>query len=257
MRGGGNTNWIMVMASALTMFWVNAKDTEDHCLSGGKHKANPSAEEELGICQMYAENACCSPEVAQELSRASAGSWNRCGSLSIRCEEYLRQLDCFYHCSPIAAQWPHHQQPTALMAVPLCQNFCDQWYDACREDVTCPGNWPWGADGHNCSQECHSFGQMYKDGKELCENIWDDAFIVSADPCQCLMLDASDAAFSTSYSHLKESNSVKEVDVNKAGKERKDRVSPCRGNLLLQRLRRNLQKRFIFIEDMEGSGSGF
>ncbi|XP_070592005.1 retbindin [Erythrolamprus reginae] len=253
MRGGGNTNWIMLMFSAMTMFWANAKDTEDRCLPGGKHKANPSAEE-LGVCQIYAENACCSPEVAQELSKANAGSWNRCGNLSIRCEEYLRQLGCFYHCSPIAAQWHHPQQPSALMAVPLCQNFCDQWYDVCREDVICPGNLPWGVDGRNCSQECHSFGQMYKDGKELCENIWGDAFIVSTDPCQCLMLDASDTVFSTSSSHLKD---PKEIDINKAGKERKDRLSPCRGSLLLQRLRRNLQKDFIFVEDMEGSGSGF
>lgn len=46
----------MVMASALTMFWANAEDAEDHCLPGGKHKANPSAEEELGVCQIYAES---------------------------------------------------------------------------------------------------------------------------------------------------------------------------------------------------------
>ncbi|XP_039199330.1 retbindin [Crotalus tigris] len=257
MRGGGNTNWIMVMASALTMFCANAKNTEEHGLPGEKHKANPSPEEELGVCQIYAENACCSPEVAQELSKAHAGSWNGCGSLSNSCEAYFRQLDCFYHCSPIAAEWTHPRQLIALMAVPLCQSFCDQWYNACREDLTCPGNWPGGADEHNCSQECQSFGQMYKDGKELCENIWDDAFIVSTDLCQCLMLDASDTAFSTSYSHLKDSNSLKKVGINKARKERKDRVSPCRGNLLLQHLRRNLQKRSIFVEDMEGSGSGF
>ncbi|KAM6475512.1 retbindin [Liasis olivaceus] len=257
MRGGGNTNWIMVMALALIMYWASAKDIEDHCLPGGKHKASPSPEGQLGVCQIYAENACCSPEVAQELSKANARSWNRCGSLSIRCEEYLWQLDCFYHCSPIAAQWPHPQRPTALLAVPLCQSFCDQWYSACREDLTCPGNWHWGADRHNCSQEHHSYGQMYRDGKELCESIWDDAFTVSTDPCQCLMLGASDTVFSASYSHLKESNGLKEADISKEGEERKGHGSPCTGNLLLQHLKRNLQKRSIFVEDMEGSGSGF
>ena len=46
------------------------------------------------------------------------------------------------------------------------------------------------------------FPQVYKDGKDLCETIWDDTFTVSADPCECLTLSASDAAVSASYSCL-------------------------------------------------------
>ncbi|XP_062979347.1 retbindin [Elgaria multicarinata webbii] len=257
----GGTIWIVGMAWALTVLCASAKGIEDRCLSGGKHKSSPSPEGQLGICQIYAESACCSPEVAQDLSKANDIYWNRCGSLSSRCEEYMQQVECFYRCSPIAAQWPHPQRPTAMQAVPLCQSFCDQWYDACKEDLTCARNWltdwHWGPDGNNCSHDCLSYGQMYKDGKELCETIWDDSFAVSSDPCECLTLAASDAAFPSSYSHPEDSDSIEESDTTKEGSRREGRIRICTGNLLYRRLRRNMQKRSVFMEDVEGSGSGF
>ncbi|KAH0629656.1 hypothetical protein JD844_011887 [Phrynosoma platyrhinos] len=262
-RGGGSGSiWIMGIAWVLLLLWTTAEGLEDRCLPGGKHKPSPSPEEQLGVCQIYAENACCSPEIAQDLSKANDIYWNRCGSLSSRCEEYLEQVECFYHCSPIAAQWPHPRRPTALLAVPLCQSFCDGWYDACKDDLTCARNWltdwHWGPDGNNCSQDCVSYGQMYRDGKELCETIWDDTFIVSTDPCECLTLTASDTVFSASYLHLRDN--TEESDITKAHSKREGYLGPsrlCTGNLLLQRLRRNMQKRSVFMEDVEGSGSGF
>ncbi|XP_053232413.1 retbindin [Podarcis raffonei] len=263
MSSGGGTVWIMGIAWALVVSWTSATGMEVRCLPGGKHKASPSPEGQLGICQIYAENACCSPEVTQDLSKANDIYWNRCGSLSSRCEGYLQQLECFYRCSPITAQWPHPQRPTAVLAVPLCQSFCDQWYDACKEDLTCARNWltdwHWGPEGNNCSQDCLSYGQMYKNGKELCETIWDDSFVASTDPCECLTLTASDSAFSASYLRLEDSDSIEEPDTTKEGIER-GRTSPggpCPGNPLLHRLRRNMQKRSVFMEDVEGSGSGF
>ncbi|XP_044309963.1 retbindin [Varanus komodoensis] len=256
--------WIMGMAWALVVLCTSAKGAEDHCLPGGKHKPSPSPEGQLGICQIYAGNACCSPEVGQDLSRSNDIYWNRCGSLSSRCEEYLQHVECFYRCSPLAARWPHPQRPTAVQAVPLCQSFCDQWYEACKEDLTCARNWltdwHWGPEGNNCSRDCLSYGQMYKDGKELCEAIWDDSFTVSTDPCECLTLTASDRAFAASDSHPEDSDSVEESDTTKEGGEREGRIGPrgiCTGSLLMRRLRRDTQKRSVFMEDVEGSGSGF
>ncbi|XP_053152968.1 retbindin isoform X2 [Hemicordylus capensis] len=263
MSGSSNTLWILSMAWALTVLWAGAKGMEGHCLPGGKHKASPSPEGQLGVCQLYAENACCSSEVTQDLSKANDIYWNRCGSLSRRCEEHLQQLECFYLCSPIAAQWPHPQRPTAVRAVPLCESFCNQWYEACKEDLTCARNWltdwRWGPDGNNCSQDCISYGQMYRDGKELCKTIWDDSFTVSKDPCECLTLTTSDPPFSA-YSHLVDSDSIEEPDTTKERRKREGRIGPrglCTGHPLIQRLRRNMQKRSVFMEDAEGSGSGF
>nr|XP_020664933.1 retbindin isoform X1 [Pogona vitticeps] len=264
MNSGSGIFWMMGMAWALTVLGATALATEGRCLPGGKHKPSPSPEGQLGVCQVYAENACCSSEITQDLSKANDIYWNRCGSLSHRCEEYLQQVECFYRCSPMAFQWPHPHRPTALLAVPLCQSFCDQWYDACKDDLTCARNWltdwKWGPDGNNCSHDCLPYSQVYKDGKDLCETIWDDTFTVSADPCECLTLSASDAAVSASYSQLEDSDSMEDPDTTKAGSRQEGRPGTgrlCTGNLLLQRLRRNMQKRSVFMEDVEGSGSGF
>ncbi|XP_060094330.1 retbindin [Heteronotia binoei] len=252
---------IMGVAWALVVLWAAATGMEDRCLPGGKHKASPTPEGHLGTCNLYRENACCSPDVTQDLSKANDIYWNRCGGLSSRCEEYLQQVECFYRCSPIAAQWPHPQRPTAVLAVPLCQNFCEEWYDACKEDLTCAHNWltdwHWGPDGNNCSQECVSYGQMYKDGKELCETIWDDSFVVSTDPCECLTLTASDTVFSASHSRHEDSDSTEDLEATKVDSRRMGRKGLCPGSPLLQRLKKNLQKRSVFMEDVEGSGSGF
>ncbi|KAJ6668027.1 hypothetical protein lerEdw1_016348 [Lerista edwardsae] len=225
---------------------------EGRCLPGGKHKASPSPEGQLGVCQLYVKS-----EYEQLRAMKAAGE-------AERCEEYLQHLECFYRCSPIAAQWPHPQRPTAVLAVPLCQSFCDQWYDACKEDLTCARNWltdwHWGPDGNNCSQDCLPYGQVYKDGKELCETIWDDSFTVSADPCDCLTLTISSPAFSTSDAHPENDDSIEEPNTTKEGSKRDGRgrpEGPCTGNQLLQRLRRNMRKRSVFMEDVEGSGSGF
>ncbi|XP_077183353.1 retbindin [Paroedura picta] len=259
--GFGGPVWIMGIVWALVVLWTGAAGIEDRCLPGGKHKASPSPEGHLGTCNLYRENACCSPDVILDLSKANDIYWNRCGGLSSRCEEYLQRVECFYRCSPIAAQWPHPQRPTAVLAVPLCQNFCEQWYDACKEDLTCARNWltdwHWGPDGNNCSQECISYGQMYKDGKELCETIWDDSFVASTDPCECLTLTASDTGFSASRSHHQDRDGTEDLETAKADSRRVGRKGLCPGGPLLQRLKKNLRKRSVFMEDVEGSGSGF
>lgn len=30
---------------------------------------------------------------------------------------------------------------SALANLPLCSDFCDNWYDACKDDLTCAENW--------------------------------------------------------------------------------------------------------------------
>lgn len=98
--------------------------------------------------------------------------------------------------------------------------------------------------------------QMYKDGKELCETIWDDSFRVSTDPCECLTLTASDTGFSASHSRHEDSDITEDLEATKADR-RVGRRGLCPGSPLLQRLKKNLRKRSVFMEDVEGSGSGF
>lgn len=54
--------------------------------------------------------------------------------------------------------------PASLNRVPICDHFCDRWYDACRDDLTCVSNWifDWEyANGTNVCPEgsqCTTFG---------------------------------------------------------------------------------------------------
>ncbi|MGH0162897.1 UNVERIFIED_CONTAM: hypothetical protein FKN15_043567 [Acipenser sinensis] len=109
--------WAVVIGCARCQDWGS-------CLKGGKHKLAPGPEPLLQECQLYSDNACCSA-----LSPVSLDDiyWDQCGSLSPRCEGFLKRLSCFYRCSPDAARWQHPSRPTAIQAVPLCLRFCQQW----------------------------------------------------------------------------------------------------------------------------------
>ncbi|XP_069460234.1 retbindin [Ambystoma mexicanum] len=252
-------------AWTITLLFALVKAQEDSCLTGGKHKSSPGPEPQLWECQMYSDNACCSADVAQELSKTPVSSvndihWNRCRSLSAPCEGFLKRIECFYRCSPHAARWPHPERPTAILGVPLCLHFCDEWYDACKEDLTCARNWvsdwQWGPDGNNCTGDCISYAQMYANGRELCENIWGDSFTAAQEPCQCLTLTDSDLVPRESLTE--EGESAEEPDITKEGVS--GDPGPCQGTRspFLQKLQQaSRHKRSVFIEDVEGSGSGF
>lgn len=44
-------------------------------------------------------------------------------------------------CSPNVAHWKHPEFPSALLQLPVCREFCDEWYAACADDSTCAVNW--------------------------------------------------------------------------------------------------------------------
>lgn len=39
------------------------------------------------------------------------------------------------------AHWALDEFPSALSGLPVCSNFCDDWFDACASDLTCATNW--------------------------------------------------------------------------------------------------------------------
>ncbi|MGH0185301.1 UNVERIFIED_CONTAM: hypothetical protein FKN15_017329 [Acipenser sinensis] len=142
--------WAVVIGCARCQDWGS-------CLKGGKHKLAPGPEPLLQECQLYSDNACCSA-----LSPVSLDDiyWDQCGSLSPRCEGFLKRMSCFYRCSPDAARWPHPSRPAAIQAVPLCLRFCQQWFDACKDDLTCARNWMRDTPANNCTGNCVTFQQL-------------------------------------------------------------------------------------------------
>ena len=127
----------------------------------------------------------------------------------------------FCRCSPNVAHWAVLEFDSALANLPLCHDFCDSWFEACADDMTCAVNWitDWiYIEGENyCKDDaeclsyrylhvCYSlhslfsglfiflltFRDVYGDGRGICSMLWGQSFIYSQyssdDPeCQCLV----------------------------------------------------------------------
>ncbi|KAL4647918.1 retbindin-like [Arapaima gigas] len=254
---------------------------EGSCLQDGKHKATPSPEPYLSQCALYAENACCYQNDIQEPAASPDFKvedifWDTCGPLSPGCGDFLRRIACFHLCSPDAARWPHPQHPSSYQAVPLCHSFCRDWFEACKTDMTCTqssvGHWEWHRQGNNCSGNCVTYQQMYQNGRHLCESMWGGAFVsvdddvegTEAGSCGCLTLSPSDREVIAALRAQEEDPD--ELDTTKTGLPQYR--APCRaqhpdqGITVVPHEQKNgentvVRKRSIFVEDVEGSGSGF
>ncbi|XP_061488830.1 riboflavin-binding protein-like [Rhineura floridana] len=194
----------MLKFSVLLLFAISAVSISGkrHCLEGAGHKRRPTQEKYLQECTLYAKSSCCHAGITEELAHSpvitiNTTYWNRCGNLSKLCESYMKKIECFYRCSPYAAHWAHHQYADAIVSVPMCQNFCNDWYEACKNDLTCVNNWltDWEIDekGENhCKNECIPYREMYANGTDICESMWGDSLKVSDSPCLCLQMDEMD-----------------------------------------------------------------
>ncbi|KAI5621738.1 retbindin isoform X1 [Silurus asotus] len=191
----------LVFAYGASVLVALAWCRERVCLQDGRHKSIPSPEPNIKECALYMENACCSEQDIEDLSASPAGvSWDRCGTLSPQCEQFLKRVICFYRCSPDATYWPYPQHGSSLRALPLCHSFCRDWYEVCKSDLTCARDWTSDPTGQNCTGNCIPYHQMYQHGRDLCESLWGDAFMTLEDEaavarghsCGCLNLTASD-----------------------------------------------------------------
>ncbi|KAM9324614.1 riboflavin-binding protein-like [Gastrophryne carolinensis] len=171
------------------------------CLHGAHHKGTPGPETAMQECQLYSKSSCCYANFTEKLSpspliKVDNFYWNRCGNLSKACEDYMKRIECFYQCSPLAAYWAHPNISAAIQGVPLCQGFCDGWFNACRSDLVCTHNfisdWTIDESGNHCRNECIPYNQMYASAADLCVSAWGSSFVVSSSPCRCLDLTPTD-----------------------------------------------------------------
>lgn len=169
------------------------------CLPGNNHKKYASAEENLLACKAYKNNSCCTSDFTRQLVPSPIKSiynfsWTPCNNtLSARCEAFLVLIECFYRCSPDAIYWENPDFPSAIKKAPICASFCDEWYDACRYDLTCGRNWLTdfnvSADGVNtCKQPCKNFSAYFTNGKDLCEGKWGQTFVYKENDVDCLKM---------------------------------------------------------------------
>ncbi|XP_043941869.1 riboflavin-binding protein-like [Protopterus annectens] len=175
---------------------------KDTCLIGGIHKPLPSPESEMQECTLYSKSSCCHANFTEQLAHSPVLKvehmfWNRCGNVSRKCEMHMKKLECFYQCSPHAAHWMSPNSTMSLLSVPLCNSFCEDWFEACKEDFTCTRNWlqdwDWNTNNENvCKGNCIPYKEMYANATDLCENMWGPSFEVGSSTCRCLQMNERD-----------------------------------------------------------------
>ncbi|KAK6484406.1 riboflavin-binding protein-like [Huso huso] len=200
---------------------------KDKCLDGKDHRKYPSADPNMKECTIYSncdlnpvpQRPCCYGNFTEQLVSpvliVDNTHWDRCGKLSEKCEVFMKKIECFYQCSPHAAHWINPNYTVGILLAPLCLNFCDNWFEACKDDLTCARNWltdfDWNYDGNHCRNSCVPYSQMYKNGRDLCQSMWGQSFTVSESPCRCLRLDGRDEVVMKYLLPDKDTDSSEEV----------------------------------------------
>ena len=184
----------LLVVVCLLLMSAECSGRRDKCLPGENHKDAPSAEDSMQACQAYKENSCCTSDFTRRLAnppirKIGNFSWTQCdNTLSRKCEEFMVNVECFYRCSHNTVLWKNPYYPSAILKAPVCAGFCDDWFDACKDDLTCAKNWitdfNMTANGENtCKQPCETFREYYNDGKDLCESMWGSSFVYRETDC--------------------------------------------------------------------------
>lgn len=188
---------LILIASIFVPFLVKGQwdcpSNTSLCLAGDRHKTVASPEDSsYAACLDYQNSSCCTANFTQQLATSDVThivdggtifNWTHCGAISESCEAYLIEIECFYRCSPNMIYFAG-DFPSSLNRVPVCSSFCDNWYDACKSDLTCVKNWifEWDYDnktGENLcptNSSCMTFEEFYKNSTELCNVLWGFSF---------------------------------------------------------------------------------
>ncbi|KAJ8376291.1 hypothetical protein SKAU_G00068710 [Synaphobranchus kaupii] len=189
----------VALVGALLLLDV-AFSLEEGCLAGRGQKSFPSPETTMKECLLYSNASCCFANFTEELvspvTKVEHTKWDICQQLSDRCETYMKRVECFYQCSPQAFHWMNPDYTAGFLHVPLCVSFCDSWFDACKDDLTCAKSWltdfKWENDSNHCQHDCVTFSKMYTNGTDLCQSMWGSSFLASSSEGHCLQIDDQD-----------------------------------------------------------------
>ena len=85
--------------------------------------------------------------------------------------------------------------PNQIQSVPVCADYCDSWFEACKDDLTCYDDWEvayYNASGmpNHCpvDSSCKKFSATFADGKELCNRMWGSSYVYSTDSDNCTVM---------------------------------------------------------------------
>ena len=194
----------LIILAFVALAWPIAAQVRDKlntCIASSYHKKIPSPEQDLVECTPWKARSCCTPATVQELQKTGNAvlynfRWDHCGNLSSQCYRFMIQDSCFYECSPNVGPWivnaSSSRRSERFMHVPICASFCDQWFAACQNDLTCSADWrydwKWVNRSNHCkaSNQCRTFKQVFNTSKGFCEGLWHYSFKYQTDDKPCI-----------------------------------------------------------------------
>ena len=103
--------------------------------------------------------------------------------------------ECFYQCEPMLGYFESVPGSGYISGVPVCASYCDSWFEACKDDLTCVEDWlddfDYAVNGNNScpvNSTCTTFRGRYGDAKGLCNKMWGSAFVYSTDEQNCTVM---------------------------------------------------------------------
>jgi folate receptor len=57
------------------------------------------------------------------------------------CTKYMINQVCFYQCEPNLIKWAWSAGKGYIKGAPICSDYCDRWFEACKYDRTYSDNW--------------------------------------------------------------------------------------------------------------------
>lgn len=161
------------------------------CMDAKHHKTKPGPEGKLHHqCSPWRSNACCTANTSREAhrdqSRLYSFNWNHCGVMPPKCKRHFIQDACLYECSPNLGPWIQPVESSwrreRILHVPLCQEDCQEWWEDCKDFVTCKEDWHkgwnWATGTNRCpwGSSCRPFSEVFPRPKDLCEKIWSHSY---------------------------------------------------------------------------------
>ena len=183
------------MASSVTEHQIN--DYLNVCIDSKYHKSKPGPESEgFTYCTPWKDHACCKANTTRHIANDGTFTlyrmkWNQCAHikpLSSQCKRFLEMDTCFHECSPNMSPWIQVDPNSTttrrerVVNVPLCASDCDAWFEACKDDYTCSGNWMdlkswnWTKTGNECKNPCKTFKEYYDDPTTFCNRLFNYSF---------------------------------------------------------------------------------
>ncbi|XP_065828985.1 folate receptor gamma-like [Oscarella lobularis] len=204
----------LVFALAVAISFANVIVPKTCIPSGYYHKPEPSNETSAnftGACATWKSHSCCTTQTAQLIDARGDRDlydfhWDDCDTISPACEYYLKAESCFYECSPDLG--PYSAGGGKIRHVPICADYCDAWFEACRSIKLCAANWledfvqEKNGTRYHCVNRtqaaCRTFEQTYTNGKGLCEIMWGQSFrYETSTSATCFRMDSATSASSS------------------------------------------------------------